>query len=242
MTESVFVLERVNWRRTRHSCVRLPGATRVRSFDDPQAAYQEQKRLEAEARDRVNPFICGGSMLHCQVSLPPEALCDWLYEAGITPPPDPSRLSEPWAKWWAAEHAQWTTEQRERVWEAVDRIRFYRVVERELCPLLYVVVEILWLYNDSWYDANPEGGSVVRAFRTRAQAQAYCDLANQQARERERPAADDEELYQRRLNVHERYNAQVEPLGVFDSHQFDRFFVDSESAVFFEVLEVESPS
>lgn len=66
----VHVLYRVNWQRSRGEhgefVLRLPGSTRIRSFDDADEARRECQAREREARSQVNPFLCGGNALHYQ--------------------------------------------------------------------------------------------------------------------------------------------------------------------------------
>ena len=62
--ETVFVLQRLNWQRhgtgDGEGWVRLPGRVRLQSFPDLRSAEDERRRREEGARERVNPFACGG--------------------------------------------------------------------------------------------------------------------------------------------------------------------------------------
>jgi len=73
-------------------------------------------------------------------SMPEPVLDDWLQDLGLTPPA-PERI-EPkhgkpftmrdWDAWWEANVAQMTDHQRCKIWEALDRLDFFEIVETEL--------------------------------------------------------------------------------------------------------------
>jgi hypothetical protein len=179
----LYVVQRLNWRRHAHGLVRLPGRTRLQSFPDPGAAQADCRRREQEARARVNPFTCGGPALHHQTRFDEGRLCDWLLDAGVEPPDPAPGTGRAWAAWWDQAHAKWSDLQRDKVWEALDRVRFFEVVQRPARPLGYVVVWINWAYNDEYFVAEHEGGAVNVAFRNRKKAQSYADEATFIARQ-----------------------------------------------------------
>lgn len=138
------------------------------------------RELEAAARAKANPFRYGGPGLFYQSSLDAPRFHDWLLDAGIDPPKPGKKGAEPnYAKWWKG----LAPGQRETVWEALDKVRFFEVAEEHPKRTAYVVVEVTWTWNDeSWLDADPEGGVPRKAFRDRAKAEAYCAERNREKR------------------------------------------------------------
>jgi hypothetical protein len=243
MPEKMYVLERVNWRRARDACVRLPGFTRIRTYDRKDEAAAEMQRLENASRAKINPFTCGGAMLHYQTSHSLESLVTLLQSHGTDPPTDTSRRSAPWAKWWNGVEATLSAEMREGIWAALDKVRFYRISERDPCPVVFVVVEIAWTYNDNWWDANTEGGTIIRAFSSRDAAEEFRDQANDERwNEIRRTWLSKLDYEGRKLNTQERWHAQLTPLDLFDEREYDKYFVDPKTTSYFEVIEVESPT
>jgi hypothetical protein len=121
--------------------------------------------------------------------------------------------------------------QRDKVWEALDRVRFHAVVERPARPSVFVVVELNWEYNDNWYDACVEADRPLRAFRNRANAEAFRDLLEEE-KIRENPY-----LADRRLEITDRVVHRTDPLGL---HEYESVFADErEGSRYYEVIEVE---
>jgi hypothetical protein len=181
-----YTLRRLNWRRTdliagfgvdpgrNHGWFRLPGTSRVATFADADAAESERLRLEAEARAVINPFRCGSSLTE-QTSLDEGRLCDWLLDHGLTPP---GRKPRNWVRWYDNSRSAMDDYQRQKVWEALDRLHFYEVVEGPARPLVFVAVEIEWGCTtgtdgrDEFYTGD-EGGKVRHVFRTRGEAERF---------------------------------------------------------------------
>jgi hypothetical protein len=178
-----FVVERLNWRRQGLSPAyrRLPGFTRVRSFDTPDEAEQFRHAEEQKARAVVNPFDGGMAQPVDQTDLPEHALCDWYMDHDFTPPKPDKKGKRDWAKWWAKESKKWKPERAAVAWEPLHKVRFYRVVERPRVPVGYVLVRINWDYNDQWYEADEEGGTVVSVYRDRAKADKECGRRNRES-------------------------------------------------------------
>lgn len=130
MNPGVYVLERFNWRKGRGQWLNLPGADHIRSFVDRADADARCREMEWDLRRRVNPFSCGGPFLHYQTSFDAARLFDWCLDANLEPP-GLTNDSRVWADWWATHHEKMTDAQRASVWEALDRVRFYRVSETE---------------------------------------------------------------------------------------------------------------
>lgn len=128
MPDTHYILERLNWRRARGLWLNLPGTDRLRSFADRADADALCREREWEVRRKVNPFGCGGPFLHYQTAFDAARLFDWCLDAGLDPP-GVTNDSRVWADWWATHHEKMTDAQRATVWEALDRVRFFRVVE-----------------------------------------------------------------------------------------------------------------
>lgn len=184
--EPVHVVQRLNWvwsddgydgADTVQLLVRIPGVVRLRTFDDEADALAERDRLEEVARRRVNPFRCGGLHLRQQTSFDADRLHDWLLDGGIDPPAD-----RDWAAWWDAVKDALDDSQWRHAWRALDRLVFHEVVARPRRPVVYVLGQVGWRYNDQGFDPAPEGSKPLRAFRSRERAEAECDDENDIAR------------------------------------------------------------
>jgi hypothetical protein len=150
---------------------RLAGPTEVATFADYESARADCADRERAARKGVNPFRLGGA-LPAVTSLDAPALHDWLLDAGLDPPRPDGEGVRDWAGWWDAWQSHWSTEQRDAAWRALDRVRFFEVVERRPRRKAYVVVEIGWWWNDDPpHYSDPEGGIPVEAFADRELAQ-----------------------------------------------------------------------
>ena len=174
MTSRAFVVERLNWppaaQKKSKNFIRLPGATRVACFDDFAAAEADCRRREAEAQAGVNPFAFGGPALHYQTSLDDGRLRDWVMDAGLDPPkPGP----DCWRVWWDRHSPAMSDLQKAKVWEALDKIRFFRVVEGS-ARVAFMAVRVHWAYNDEFFYRSADAVEPVRAFSTRDKAEEYC--------------------------------------------------------------------
>jgi hypothetical protein len=212
-----FVVSRLTWRTAGYGCtfVRLPGETRVAVFADFDSAEADRVKRETAARTIVNPFRCGttwGERSH----MPEHVFRDFIKDAGLEPPtidevPETDEAGKPltwparkakleeilppgtyrsWEAWWEAVSPTLSAEQVARVWEGLDRLRFFRVEERPVRAVAYVVVEIQWNYNDEWYYPPAEGGGAHTAYRTRERAEVECARLNAEAREEWRDSLD----------------------------------------------------
>jgi hypothetical protein len=120
----------------------------VRAFASYERAESYRRRRELRARAGANPFrhLCRDSepdalpqeeLLGLQTSFDAGPFGDWLLDAGLTPP----RLVEShdyhgflanaaaWVKWWDLEAPEMTAAQRAKVWEALDKVRFFTTAE-----------------------------------------------------------------------------------------------------------------
>lgn len=130
----------------------------LKAFSDRAAAerFRDARDAERRAQHREhNPFepqFLDGQSTEGQSAtppweelstLPPAALCDWLVEGGVEPPPfvftrdtadDLSDL-DAWSDWWGDSVDHWTPEQFDRVWQGFDRFRFHDLVEVPLAEV-----------------------------------------------------------------------------------------------------------
>ena len=109
------------------------------AFADPaeaEAYRQHRESTRALPANRVCPFHCGQSLkLEEVTSLPEPVFLDWLLDAGLTPPPEVATPTGPrryWVPWWAQNLPHMTEAQQAKVWQAMDRVPFFEVVETEL--------------------------------------------------------------------------------------------------------------
>jgi hypothetical protein len=202
-----FVVRRIIWYADEISpepyLRRVPRTEVVATFADHEAAVRDCRTREAEVRSRpgVNPFQHGGGALFSQTSFPAPVLCDWLLDHGFEPPPlAPDVPHADWVAWWDLFSGLWTAEQRALVYEALDKVRFFEVAEESAANKAYVVLEINWTWNDQpWLDADAEGGSPLKAFSSRAKAEAHCEQLNRQRRAEQDPSDYDRFCYEGRL-------------------------------------------
>jgi hypothetical protein len=193
-------------------------------FPDFEPADAERRRLEAEARTRINPFHCG-LYLSDWTSFDGGRLHDWLLDIGLTPPSNKTR--EGWLQWWQQSHEQMSELQTEQLWQALDRLRFYEVIESPIKNIAFVVVRINWRYNDEEFFASAEGGAPFRVYRNRLEAETLCAQSKGQL------SVDDS------LDMSERLRLRLDPLG-FESHSPEAGrFEHYADAPMYEVLEVE---
>src|SRR5262249_35819914 len=94
-----YLVRRLNWRRVEACWARLPGAPRVTSHADAESAERERGQLEAEARQVINPFLCGRSLSE-RTRLDAGRLHDWALDLGLAPPDATEGKPANWAEWW----------------------------------------------------------------------------------------------------------------------------------------------
>lgn len=119
----------------------------MKAFIDPVAAETYRRQLERGLRTpppEANPFhgfresfVEGRRFqrLADLTSLPEPIFADWLLDCYLTPPIRKTGAEKPgrvWADWWDAHAPQMTDYQHSRVWQALDKLRFFEVVETEL--------------------------------------------------------------------------------------------------------------
>jgi hypothetical protein len=177
-----YTVRRFNWRWAGQCFLPAPGEARIAWFDTPDEAEADCRRREREVRGRVNPFQCGPA-LHYLTTFPEPVFLDYLLDLGLTPPDPQPDGRRRWAEWWDAEKEERTADQTAQVWEALNRVRFFDVIARRPSEVAYTVVQVLWDYNDVWYEPGDEGGRPILAFRSRAKAEAHRQQLEAEARE-----------------------------------------------------------
>jgi hypothetical protein len=100
----------------------------VKLFTDKRSAEHFRAECEKKARQARNPFL-HGEALEDLTSMPPGVFHDWLADANIAAPPVTPFDPVAWYTWWQGEDL--TEEQREKVWQALDRVPFFTVVQVE---------------------------------------------------------------------------------------------------------------
>ena len=181
----MFVVNRLNWYYDSDAFVRMPGEFRVGTFDTAEEAHAAQRILETGARALVNPFA-GGIAPFEQSNMPEPVLCDWLQDHGIEPPDaDVKTARRNWAKWWKATAPKWSAEQRASVWEALDRARFFEVVEEPERSVVYTVAEA----DEHYHPAHFTG--LRAAYRSRNRAEKECAKRNKDVLEEEHGPEED---------------------------------------------------
>jgi hypothetical protein len=237
---TLHVVQRLNWRYIDGSFMRLPGSTRLLSHASPEEAEADRAAREKAAREQVNPFRCGGDALHYQTTLDEGRLCDWLLDADVTPPA-PKGKKRNWAGWWEKAKGGLTDYQKERVWQALDRLRFFEVVERPARPVVYLVVKLWWRYNDEWFEVEEEGGTIFDtyyAYRDRKKAESHCKDNNEMARDVWSEDLEDED--EPMFEVCDRQQLQKAPFGPPpDWRRVREGLLKLADTTFWEVVEVE---
>ena len=133
-----FTLERFVWRRYGDRWLSRPGTDPMRTFHDRSTAEAAARELEWELRRRVNPFAFGERFLHYQTTFDAPRLFDWCLDHGLEPPAVAPE-SPMWEEWWERHQPRFTDVQRAAVWEALNRVRFYRVIESEPAEPMHLV-------------------------------------------------------------------------------------------------------
>ena len=195
----------------------------VATFAHYEGALADCRRREEETRWPTNPFRYGHTMFY-RSSLDAPRLHDWLLDHCMEPPVrtderDPTTIE--WEEWWSQNVGTWTDTERTTVWEALDKVRFFDVADQSAEAKVYVVVEIQFTCNDETYaEADPEGGTVQIAFTDKHKAEWHCRRRNAEQR-----AEYTEDIYE--------YIDYVDRIGLLNGEQ-----LAIDEAIYFEVLEV----
>ncbi len=100
----------------------------IKLFADKRKAEQFRTEREAKARQERNPFLHGEELADL-TSMPSGVFSDWLLDAGIASPLVSPFDANTWFRWWQGDDL--TEEQRARVWEGLDLVRYFTVVRLE---------------------------------------------------------------------------------------------------------------
>jgi len=163
---SRYFVRRRNWRwspgneHTPRGWVCFPGpGTTVAEFDFFDDAEHDWGKREAAMRLKINPFDCGP--LSAVTSFPGPILRDFLMDVSIEPPAP----GIAWEAWWVANREQLSDEQQARLWQAVDKVRFFEISEAAVGPEVHVVVDVVWEEREGIHVADWDGGELIRACR-----------------------------------------------------------------------------
>lgn len=179
-----YIVRRFNWRFLQQTAegvryVRLPGASAVAEFDSLDDAKDYCWEQEQAVRRRVNPFRCGTD-LGSMTGLPAFAFKDYLLDDDVMPAKGNSFAQVRWDQWWDKNAPGWSEDRRQRIWEALGKVRFFEVFDRPVTGTLTVAVEPILErgdgrgYGDTFVQS--EGGRPRRGFTSREDAQAYSEL------------------------------------------------------------------
>jgi hypothetical protein len=109
------------------------GPAPLRTFLSRTKAEAWWRKREEEARGDQSPFDYGalGGRLEDYSTLSPAEFGDRLRDAGVSPPSfgENGRLRDALWEWWDHNVIDMTPSQRSAVWDALDRVRFYEIVE-----------------------------------------------------------------------------------------------------------------
>jgi hypothetical protein len=140
---TVYVIREYSWRfRARGDPLVLDDGRPGR----PVTAFAERRRADAHCRQlnlqkrAANPFrympeATGGDFFDQYTTLGEAAFLALLRAEGLTPPALPTRsageddLARAWADWWDGHRKGWDDRLVGRLWDALDRLTFYEVVE-----------------------------------------------------------------------------------------------------------------
>ncbi len=198
----------------------------VATFANYEWAIADCRRREEETRWPANPFRYGNTMFY-RSSLDAPRLHDWLLDHGIEPPVrtderDPTPLE--WEEWWSQNIGTLSDSERATVWEVMDKVRFFDVVDESADAKVYVVVEIQFTCIDETYgEADPEGGIVQIAFTDKRKAESHCRRRNAEQRAE----------YTEYTEYEYEYLDYVDRIGSLNGEQ-----LATDEAIYFEVLEV----
>ena len=196
----------------------------VATFANYEGALADCRRREEEARWPVNPFRYGNTMFY-RSSLDAPRLHDWLLDHDIEPPVrtderDPTPIE--WEEWWSQNVGTLSDSERATVWEAMDKVRFFDVVDEPARTKAYVIVQIQFTSDDeNDIEADPEGGSIQIAFYERSKADWHCRLRNAERQAAQYDTESDD------------YIDYVDRIGKLNGEQ-----MAINEAIYFEVLEV----
>jgi hypothetical protein len=163
----------------------------VRAFTDRTVADDCRTSLERGTHQRldINPFEFGDELEEC-TSLTSPILGDWLLDTGVTPPETADDWSYTWRHWWEVVSAGFTELQRERVWQGLDKVHCFELLDLELRGvaerIAYIVQRRNWHYSRNRLRYRPDLDDTFLAFSERENAEAHCRRLAEQHEEEAR--------------------------------------------------------
>ena len=145
--QKVYVVQAINWEfRSRGD----PFVVAEGQPGFPEKVFLDHDRASAHCRDlnrqsqaKENPFAYRpegtyGSYLDQYCTMGETAFLDFLRSEGLPPPIRKANPNEyegnPWLEWWSEHRPGWDEQLVERMWKAIDHVRFYRVMEVAVEP------------------------------------------------------------------------------------------------------------
>jgi hypothetical protein len=138
---TIYVVQEFSWRVRSSSS---PGVQDDERSGRPVLAFSDRARTDAhcqqlnlQKRATTNPFyyIPKGADY---TSMDPASFLAFLRAEGLTPPtdffPDDALTIWTWALWWDEHRSKWDERLVERIWNALDRLSFYEVLEVPVVP------------------------------------------------------------------------------------------------------------
>jgi len=155
----------------------------LRAFADPARAEECLAALDRAERSRrdVNPFDYSADLEGC-TGFPPAILRDWLLEADVTPPEVALEWPSTWRDWWTVIADHLTELQVARCWQAMDKVRFFRLVELDwrlgrgtprVKRKAYLVRHCLYTGRNDWGAAELDDEALY-AYPSRSLAEGEC--------------------------------------------------------------------
>jgi hypothetical protein len=135
MPKTLYLVQRIRWAvledspTPRYVCPDAERGSPERSFEDHDEAEECRAALERAYRAEVNPFA------YCETiedltHFDADRLHDWILDAGLEPPHSnnaPVRIQ--WHAWWEEQFPKMSELQRAKMWQAMPKLQFYRVIE-----------------------------------------------------------------------------------------------------------------
>jgi hypothetical protein len=137
LPDTLYLVQCVRWEQRDYSdadsplyvCPDAEQGAPERAFAERDRADEYCAELEREKRSEVNPFDYCVSIDEL-MDFDADRWHDWILDAGLEPPRSKKQLVRGhWRDWWDEAFPKMTELQRAKVWQALAKLRFYRVVE-----------------------------------------------------------------------------------------------------------------
>src|SRR5260370_36184517 len=134
----LFAIRRVFPLAETERCVPAEDGRFVRAYTERRLAEECRAALDraAHLRPDINPFEFDWEMGLCS-RFTPSILYDWLLDAGVTPPEDALEWMQTWRDWWRLVQADLTELQGERLWQGLDKVHCFEIVEADCCKVAH---------------------------------------------------------------------------------------------------------